>query len=183
MNATYINKDVLDAMSTNKGVTLAEYSFQKPTLLIFLRNFGCTFCRQAMKDIASLEEDIRQRDINLVFVHLSDEETAQKYFSKYKLQQYPRISDPGAKFYKVFGLMKGTFKQLLGLQVFLKGMQSVVWEGNGVNMPIGDGFQMPGIFLIQGEEIKVQYIHKYASDRPNYLNLIDCCTSNSSISK
>jgi hypothetical protein len=35
----------------------------------------------------------------------------------------------------------------------------------------GDGFQMPGVFLIQGDEILNSFVHESAADRPNYIEL------------
>ena len=165
----------LSKMVTNKGATVQELSSENPVLLVFLRHFGCMFCRQALKDISAVKTKIEEQGVNLVFVHLADEETAFPYFSMNGLENYHRISDPKAVWYKSFGLLKGTFQQIMGLQVIMKGFQSAILEGNGLSTPIGDGFQMPGIFVIQNDNIIQSYRHRRSSDRPDYLALIQCC--------
>jgi hypothetical protein len=42
---------------------------------------------------------------------------------------------------------------------------------------IGDGFQMPGIFMIRNGRVADSYIHKSAADRPDYDNIIACCAA------
>jgi hypothetical protein len=37
----------------------------------------------------------------------------------------------------------------------------------------GDGFQMPGVFLIFKGEVIRSYRHHTAADRPDYINLAD----------
>jgi hypothetical protein len=43
---------------TNYGVTLNELSRISPVLLVFLRHAGCTFCREALADLAARRPEI-----------------------------------------------------------------------------------------------------------------------------
>lgn len=166
---------VLDEMVTNEGKSLKEESLNRPIMLVFLRHFGCTFCREALADIASRREDIENRGLRIVFVHMANREVAERYFNRYELEGASHISDPDCRFYRAFGLTKGTFTQLFGLQSWIRGFQAGVIEGHGVGPQLGDGFQMPGIFVISQGEIKESFIHKLASDRPDYLKMAECC--------
>ena len=38
--------------------------------LIFLRHFGCSFCRQAISDVADVRQQLAARNVRPVFVHL-----------------------------------------------------------------------------------------------------------------
>ncbi|MEL6989846.1 MAG: AhpC/TSA family protein, partial [Bacteroidota bacterium] len=106
----------------------------------------------------------------------SDFQTADKYFEEYNLNGITHISDPNCYFYKSFGLMKGSFKQLFGLKSWMRGYDAGVRKGVGIGKMLGDGFQMPGVFVIDKKEVREQFIHKYPSDRPDYENLISCCS-------
>ncbi len=107
---------------------------------------------------------------------MAEAEIAERYFNRYNLPKAIHISDPECKYYKAFGLMKGNFTQLFGLQTWIRGFQAGLMEGHGIGPQLGDGFQMPGVFVIQDGEIKEAFIHKLASDRPDYENLVkNCC--------
>jgi hypothetical protein len=63
--------------------------------------------------------------------------------------------------------------QLFGWRVWLRGFQAGIMKGHGVGMLVGDGFQMPGVFLLFHGEVINAYIHQNASDRPDYLKIAD----------
>ena len=65
--------------SGNEGKSLLSYSYKKPVMLIFLRHFGCVFCKEAMTDLSKIKEEIKQKNFRLAFVHMAENEIAQKY--------------------------------------------------------------------------------------------------------
>lgn len=163
-------------MMTSEGTSLLEESQQQPVMLVFLRHFGCTFCREALNDISQKRHLIESMGTKIIFVHLSDRETAERFFKKFKLGGISFIGDPDCRFYAEFGLTKANFTQLFGLRSWMRGFQSAVVRQHGMAPPIGDGFQMPGVFIIQDGEIQEAFIHKLSSDRPDYEKLVrNCC--------
>jgi peroxiredoxin len=163
-------------MKTQSGHSLLELSCRQPVLLVFLRHFGCTFCREALADIAQQRTNIEARGIKIVLVHMSNNKLAERYFNRYELSGIDHISDPESQYYAGFGLTKGTFNQLFGLKSWVRGFQAGVLEGHFVGNQLGDGFQMPGIFVISEGNIQDKFIHREASDRPDYFSLVACCT-------
>jgi len=162
---------------TSKGRTLVEASSETPVLLVFLRHFGCVFCREAMIDIGKKKDEWEKQNIKVVLVHMSDFETAETYFEKFKIPGIENISDPSCGLYATFGLGKGSVSQLFGLKNFIRGFETTV-KGVPIGLrQIGDGFQMPGVFLIRNGKVMDSYIHASASDRPNYDSLMQCCVS------
>ncbi len=159
-------------ITVNSGESLAEISERQPTMVIFLRFFGCSFCREAISDISQKRKKLESAGFRVMFVHMaSDPETAEKFFKKYKLFPVDHISDPEKVFYKAFGLARGTPQQIFGLMNWIRGFQATVVEGHGATNPteeLGDGFQMPGIFLVHKGTVLNQFIHRYPYDRPNY---------------
>lgn len=162
-------------MKTNEGASLGELSEESTVFLVFLRHFGCIFCRESLVDISRQRKIIESKGIKLVFVHMDNEDTAERYFSRYQLDGVAHISDPECHYYQLFGLVKGNFTQLFGLQSWIRGFQAGVMDGHGAGSIIGDGFQMPGIFAIQNCEIMDSFIHKLVSDRPDYDELVRRC--------
>lgn len=161
-------------ISANSGETLAEMAEKQPVMLVFLRFFGCSFCREAISDIAKRRANFEKNGFRVVFVHMAPKASiAEKFFKKYKLFPVEHIPDPEKKFYRSFGLGRGTPQQLFGLMNWIRGFQASILEGHGAeavyeNSELGDGFQMPGVFVLhQGETLR-SYIHQHAYDRPDY---------------
>jgi hypothetical protein len=76
--------------------------------------------------------------------------------------------------YESWGLQKGSISQLFGMKVWWRGITVGALGGHGIGWLKGNGFQMPGIFLIEKRNIIDQFIHKSAADRPNYWEM-SCC--------
>lgn len=162
-------------MIVPSGRSVFDMSMENPVLLVFLRHFGCTFCREALADLSKKQNEFAKQQVQLVLVHMSDESTASNYFEKYQLKEFEAISDPECRYYEKFGLGKGTMNQLFGLRVWLRGFEAGVINAHGIGPMMGDGFQMPGVFLIHNGKIREKFIHQFASDRPDYGQLISCC--------
>lgn len=176
MYGVKVDEQLFRLMQTNVDKSLYELSMERPIMLVFLRHFGCTFCREALADISEKREVLESMGAKLVFVHMAEAEIAERYFNRYNIPNAIHISDPECKFYKAFGLMKGSFTQLFGLQTWIRGFQAGLMEGHGIGPQLGDGFQMPGVFVIQDGDLKEAFIHKLASDRPDYEGLVkNCC--------
>lgn len=168
--------DQLKSIKTSEGQDLYNMTFESPVLLVFLRQFGCVFCQQALKDLVDIREIIQSKGVRLCFVHMASTEEGDEYFKKFGFGGVPHISDPQCEYYALFGLIKAKFSQLFGLQVWLKTFEAAIKEKNNLfAKQIGDGFQMPGVFFLRNGIIEDRYLHERASDRPDYSNLIDCC--------
>ncbi|MCB0620803.1 MAG: AhpC/TSA family protein [Saprospiraceae bacterium] len=175
MYTTIPIEELLREMTTNTGEDLYKFSYRQPVMLVFLRHFGCIFCREALADISKRRASIEEQGTQIVFVHMSENAIAERYFQRYDLDGALHISDPECRYYAAFGLTKGTFTQLFGLQVWMRGFTAGVINGHGVGSQLGDGFQMPGVFIIREGEVREEFIHKLASDRPDYEELVKCC--------
>lgn len=173
INPTTIN--IFDKIITNKGNRISELSDNQPVMMIFLRHFGCTFCREALAELSTKKKSLEDAGTRMVFVHMSDNETADKYFTRYNLSDAEHVSDPNCNFYTSFGLLKGNFRQLFGLSSWIRGFKAGIIEGHGIGQQLGDDFQMPGVFIIKSRSIREKYIHKLPSDKPNYEKLAECC--------
>ncbi len=157
---------------TNAGVSLDELSRLSPVLLVFLRHAGCTFCREALADLAERKAEIEGNGTRLVLVHMGSDEHGRRFFARYGLENLPSISDPRKSLYRAFGLPRGGVGDLFGPKVWLRGIQAAILGRHGIGRLVGDGFQMPGVFLLFHGEIVRSYRHQSAADRPDYLQLV-----------
>jgi len=161
-------------MHTNEGKSVLEFSNEKPVFLVFLRHFGCVFCKEALSDIAKIKTQLSEKRIKLIFVHMASNEIAEEYFHQFDLSGATHVSNPEKNFYMSFGLMKGSISQLYGLRTWIRGF-SPKTKGYKLelNEQLGDSTQMPGMFLIHQGKTIGEYIHKTASDHPDYEAFID----------
>lgn len=166
-------------LTVGEGRSLADLSNEQPVLLVFLRHFGCSFCREAIADMARRRSNFEAVGVRIVMVHMAAErKVAEQFFKKYKLWPVDHVSDPEKRFYRAFGLGRGTPQQLFGLMNWIRGFQAGVIEGHGFayhGEDIGDGFQMPGVFVLHKGEIKNSFIHQQAWDRPDYDEIVGAC--------
>jgi len=164
----------LHTVKTTEGYSLFELSQNQKIYVVFVRHFGCTFCREVLADLAEIQQSIAAGTMQLVIVHMSDEAYGEKMLEKYGLHTAIQISDPNRRLYKYFGLQRGSFKQLFGMRMWIRGFYAGVLKGHWVGRLRGDGFQMPGYFIIDRGRIIEQYIPQDAADHPDHLALTQC---------
>lgn len=126
-----------------------------------------------MSEVAKHRADIEAEGTQVAFVHMDTVETAKRFFAKYGLEAVHQISDPRGDLYRTFGLKRGTFGQLFSPESFVRGFQAT-FSGHGFGMGRGDKMQMPGVFLLSKGKVLQAFVHRLASDRPDYVTLAKC---------
>jgi peroxiredoxin len=164
----------LGSIHTEAGSTLLSLTEASPVLLIFLRHFGCSFCRQAISDVADVHAELSARNVRPVFVHLGTPERAKTYFDYYGLHDVDRISDPGAIIYHHPAFALGRIHPALHLinpRVWAGWLKGSIYK-HGIGNLKDDAHQMPGLFFLKGPSIARRFRYKSIADRPNYLKFV-----------
>ena len=164
----------LASIRTESGASLLKLADASPVLLVFLRHFGCSFCRQAISDVAELRPELDKRGVRPVFVHLGTPERAKPFFDYYGIGDVERVSDPEAKVYQLPAFAISRIHPVLTL------FQPAVWAGwlkgaifkHGIGAIREDGKQMQAIFFLKGPKVVREFRYKTIADEPNYLKLI-----------
>jgi len=157
---------------TSSGASLAALSQERPVLAVFLRHSGCTFCREAMADLAASRAAIEAGGTSLALVHMTSPEEFAAFAKSYGLDDVPALADPERRLYRGLGLRRGRVSQLLGPGVWWRGWQA--WRaGHAVGALAGDGTQMPGVFLIHRGRVVRRFLHATAANRPDYAALCE----------
>ena len=159
------------------GQSVADLSRQQTLLVLFLRHSGCTFCREALADLSRDRETLAARNIRPVLVHQGDAGKAPNYFAAYGLDDVSRISDPECQMYRAYELGRGELTQLFGPTVWWRGFVAAIVHRHGVGKLDGDGFQMPGAFIVRDNHLVKAYRHKTAADRPDLCQLATSANS------
>jgi hypothetical protein len=167
-------EDALANSTTEQGRTLLHLVDESPLLVVFLRHFGCSFCRQAIDDVAAIKGELAARGVRPVFIHLGTPERAKPYFDHYGLSDVERVSDPGARLYQhpAFQLSRTHPFSHFFRPAVLKGWFMGAIRRYGIGSIQEDGHQMPGVFVLRDRQIANTFRFRTIADRPDYLALL-----------
>ncbi|MDX2176077.1 MAG: redoxin domain-containing protein [Candidatus Sumerlaeia bacterium] len=153
---------------TKDDRSLGDLSGSKCHLLVFFRHSGCTFCREAVDDIAKVRPQLLDDGAEAILVHHGDEHRFLRLLRDTGLEACPRVHDPERKLYHAFGLTDARLDQWLSPGSMLRSVEAIL-AGHGWAFPDGSSLQMPGLFAIHDRKVLVSYYHRNVSDRPDYL--------------
>lgn len=163
--------EALDQLRDSQGRTLRRLTDERQTLVVLLRHSGCTFCKQALADLAKQEAEISRADVGVAVVGMAaSSERLSTLGQQYGLRSPAWVADPDRLLYRALELDRGSFLQLFGPRIWLAGVRAA-FQGHGIGKLEGDGFQMPGAFVIHRGRVIRSYRHATAADRPDLKEL------------
>ena len=166
--------EILGAYRAESGRTLLEITEESPVLLLFLRHFGCSFCRETLDRVSQVRGKLEANGVCPVFVHLGTVERAKPYFDYYNLTDVERVSNPDASLYQnpLFGLGKtNPFSHFLRPTV-VKAWVTGAIRSYGIGLIKEDAEQMPGVFYLKDGKIAKFYRYRTIADQVDYLAMI-----------
>jgi hypothetical protein len=166
--------EVLGEYRAESGRTLLELTAESPVLLLFLRHFGCSFCRETLDRVSQVRGKLEGKGVRPVFVHLGTPERAKPYFDYYSLTDVERVSNPDASLYQnpAFGLGKTNPFSHFFRPTVVKAWVTGAVRSYGIGLIKEDGEQMPGVFYLKNMKIANFYRYRTIADRPDYLAMV-----------
>lgn len=155
------------------GINLKSDTFRgnlstDQTLLVFLRHFGCIFCREMVADLKEISaKQASQRSI--LFFYQGTVADGRKFFGEHWSAAHA-IADASLKFYQAFGIPKASLGQMLAPAVWRQGMKTLS-KGHRLGIPQGSVRQLPGLMLVKAERIVWRHDFEHAGDHPNFQKL------------
>lgn len=141
-------REIVGFVKTSQDDNLIELSHEKNVLLVFVRQFGCAFSKETVKQIGKIDKLIKKKNLEVVFVHMSDHEEAEKFFKKYYPHSVKHISDPGRTLYRGFNLKRGNLSELYSVNMFFKSIYLLLFKGLTFSKVEGDELQLGGLFVL-----------------------------------
>jgi peroxiredoxin len=151
--------------------SIGELSCEKRVIVVFLRHFGCTFCRETLSDLGTLFQKHSPENITLILVHMADNLEAETYLRRYHLENAYRISDPERTLYKLFDLPEASFKSVFNVRTLGRFINAAFIRRHFFGPVVGDLLQMPGVILLENKSIVASHHYNTVSDRPNWVGL------------
>ena len=161
----------LDGLRDDEGRTLRSFTDDRQTLVVLLRHSGCTFCKQTLSDLARCQADIEKAGVGLAVIGMTaSSEGLRSIGQQYGITSAAWFADPDRLLYRALELGRGSFLQLFGPRVWIAGVLAAM-RGHGIGKLEGDGFQMPGAFVIHRGRVIRAFRHASAADRPDLQEL------------
>ncbi len=161
-----IPDEVLD--TPVRGVNLAPGTLRDQldgdVLLVFLRHFGCIFCRETVADLRAQAE---AADFPPVLFFFQGAPIEGKAFLRRYWPRARAVSDPDAVFYRAFGIDRGGLIQMFRPAVWSAQSRARA-KGHENGERSGDIWMMPGVFLVRDGRIVWTHEYRHAGDHPDF---------------
>jgi hypothetical protein len=151
---------VLDSNGTK--VRLATEWAKRPAVVVWLRHFGCVFCREQVAEIRGRRTEIEARGAGIVFVGNGTARAA-AWFQKKFAADSTVLTDPDLVTYKAIGARSGLLSTMgpsawgAGLRAFRSGARQ--------SMTKGHPYQQGGlVILAPGNRVLYRHISSAAGD-------------------
>ncbi|HKK53283.1 MAG TPA: SelL-related redox protein [Myxococcota bacterium] len=138
------------------------------TLLVFLRHFGCLFCRETVGDLRRAAES--DPDYPRVLFFFQGSPTEGRAFLRRDWPEARAVADPDLELYELFGIRQASFLEALGPSV-LAARSRARSKGYESGPRSGDIWRMPGVFAVRGERVLWTHHPRHAADHPDFSRL------------
>jgi len=148
--------------------TLRDQLSDEVSLLVFLRHFGCIFCRETVADLR--EATAARADYPSVLFFFQGSTTEGRAFLRRYWPEARAVADPDLHFYELFGIRQASLLEALGPSV-LAARSRARAKGHENGPRSGDIWRMPGVFAVRGEQILWAYHPRHAADHPDFARI------------
>jgi peroxiredoxin len=152
------------------SVRLGDLWSDRPAVLVWLRHFGCLFCKEQTAEFRARNEDIESAGARLAFVGNGGRRHALGFRDEF-CPDCTLLTDPKLTTYKLIGA-RGGLVNTLGPQAWGAGIRAFL-GGARQQKTQGHPFQQGGVLVITpGDTIAYAYLSKAAGDHPRVDDVI-----------
>ncbi|TMB89472.1 MAG: AhpC/TSA family protein [Chloroflexi bacterium] len=143
---------------------LGEHWRRHPAVAVWLRHYGCIFCREQAAEMRAIAGDIESLGAELVFVGNGSPAQARDFQAQFAPGSIV-LTDPDLRTYRLIGAHHGLLKTL-GPRVWRSGVRALS-RGARQTRVKGHPFQQGGVLvLVPGDRAVYSYISGEAGDHP-----------------
>ena len=154
-------------------VRVGDLWSDRMAVLMFVRHFGCLFCKQQVAEIAPFLGRIRAAGAELFVIGQGSVEEAREFRDEHRLEMR-LLTYPTRQAYCALGMRRGAASALKPA-VVLRGLEAMR-QGFRQTRTKGDPLQQGGVLVIApGGEERYRYISQFAGDHPAPAGILDHC--------
>lgn len=162
-----IPDEVLDAPVAGVNLmpgTLRDQLGRATTLLVFLRHFGCVFCRETVAELRGASE---AADFPPLLFFFQGTPTEGRAFLRRDWPTVRAVADAGLRFYEAFGVERMGWLDMLRPGLWAAERRA---RGKGIEQGdrSGDIWRLPGVFLVRDGRILWAHEFRHAGDLPDF---------------
>jgi hypothetical protein len=148
----------------NVPVRLGTLWAERPAVLVWLRHFGCLFCKEQTAEFRARRDDIERRGARLAFIGNG----GVRYAGGFRDEFCPDctvLTDPSLASYRLIGARRGVVNTL-GPLAWVAGIRALA-RGARQQRTQGSPFQQGGVLVVTpGDALAYTYLSKVAGDHP-----------------
>lgn len=149
--------------------TLRDQLGSAPTLLVFLRYFGCPFCKQTIADLRVTSQRVAGYP-PVLFFHQGTQNEGRAFLRRY-WPEARAIADPEGAFYDGMGVGQAGFSQMFHPGVVPAMLRAAANGHFGGDDRGGDSRRMPGLFVARGAEVVWSHRARHQADHPSFARI------------
>jgi peroxiredoxin len=154
-------------------VRLGDLWSERPAVLVFVRHFGCVFCRQMAVEIHRARHKFEEADVQLAVIGHGTPAHARD-FRRLQNVDLPLLVDPDRRVYELAGAKVATLPELIGPRQIMRALRATIVsrlrQGSiAVHQGkiIGHAAQLGGVLVIAPDgSVRYAYLSEESGDNP-----------------
>lgn len=166
-------EDVVLQDHEGRPIRLGDVWGDRPAVLVFIRHYGCVFCRDQAVKLHRLRDDFESSGVRLVIIGHGTPAMAAS-FRRSQGVDIPVLVDPDRRVYEAVGAKLATLPELIGPRQILAGLRAAIGsrlrQGDIVvhqGRIIGNAAQLGGVLVVTPDgAVRYSHLAEDASDYP-----------------
>ncbi len=147
-------------------VELASLWPHGPVLVVFLRHFGCLFCRELLAELQERSAELAQAGLLVAAIGLGEPRHAQRIGQRYA-PDLTVLAAPTADAYAAYGIVRAGMKQILSPRTFAAGARAAL-SGSAQTKATGDQQMVGGAFVVDRQGVvRLAHYDAFPGDKPD----------------
>jgi peroxiredoxin len=148
------------------GVELRERWERGPLVVMFMRHFGCAFCREHLQEMGRAYPDFQEAGAEVVAVFQYDDDATQRFCTGRKVP-FDCLGDPDREAYEAVSLKRGSATQIVSPKTVVRALSAARHGAIGGPPQGGDIAQLPGTFVIDRDgRVVLAHYSRNSADNP-----------------
>jgi peroxiredoxin len=148
-------------------VRLGDLWGEGPAALVWLRHYGCLYCRAYAMQLHRIRKEFQDADTSLMLIGQATPRDAAQFRRRYGIQ-VPVLADEDRVSYQAVGAKRAGMAELVGPKVLAKGAVTGVKHRVVQGRTVGDSAQLGGaVVVLPDGRISWSHLSAEAGDDPS----------------